>query len=132
MSTFFKRIRQQWAVYWPCTSYDEDGKPLWGDPMKVKVRWEGIIQQYTDTKGQLRVSNSEVAMPPEKELGAAPTIDGVLWQIPGTRQEQANFTVPDDVPFPTDPMKNPGASLIHLVETTPNLRARDFFVTAIL
>lgn len=129
--SIYTRLRRQWAVYWPCTGYDDNGKPIHGDPEKIKVRWDDLTQIYTDAKGTQRASNAEVIVPTDKD-GNELTLDGFLWKIPGTKSEQEAFQVPDDLTSPDDPASIKGAWLIRLLQITPNLKANKFLRSVML
>lgn len=126
--SIYTKLPHQWAVYWPCTGYDDSGNPIHGTPVKIKCRWDDLTQMYTDAKGQERASNAEVIV--LEDL----TLDGALWLIPGTRAEQEAFDVadPDDLPSPDDPLGRTEAYLIRLRQKTPNIRATQFLRSVML
>jgi hypothetical protein len=57
---FLKRMRKQWAIYWPPPQPDGCGGYTFTDPLAVKVRWENMAEEFTDSGGQRQFSKSIV------------------------------------------------------------------------
>jgi len=50
----------QTAVYWERLTPDGLGGWTWEDPVEIAVRWESIVEKYTDVNGVERRSQAKV------------------------------------------------------------------------
>ena len=117
------RCQRGTCVYWPPGSeassqgrnYDDYGKPLYGDPVEMTCRWDGISKEFIDPKGDRQVSNSIVITQYETKVG------GVLFN--GTLAEATDLD---------NPKNNEDAWEIKQVQNTPNLRYTEYLYRAYL
>jgi hypothetical protein len=73
--SIISRMRKQDAVYWPRTGTDRFGKPVLGEPIAVKCRWEekGVLYNFGKA-GEQAVSNAEIYVDQELDEG------GYIWK----------------------------------------------------
>jgi len=110
-----KKMRKQFAVYWPPQGVNDYGDPTWSDPVQLKVRWEDIEEVLVTARGETKESKSRVFVGQDVEEG------GVLWQ--GTLASLTTLT---------EPFKNKGAGQIFAVTKAPDLKVKDFLRVAYL
>lgn len=113
--SLISRMRKQLAVYWSSQKFDDFGQPIPLEPVEIKCRWEDVQVEYLTKDGTKQVSNSVVYVDRDVEL------DGFLWL--GELSELTSQTVPE---------QNEGAHRIKQVNKIPNLKAKEFLITAIL
>lgn len=111
--SLIKRMRKQYAVYWPPSENDDFGQPIPQEPIEIRCRWEDVQEEYQDLKGEKHVSNAIVYVDRELE------IDGYLWEGKLSELESE------------EPVEA-GAYEIKKVNKLPNLRATEFLRTVIL
>jgi hypothetical protein len=112
---FMPNVLKQKAVYWPPEGTTGGGATIYGEAVQIKCRWEDISEEYTDTAGDTKISNSKVMVDRKLEVG------GVLW-----------LGALVDVPSSTDPMSNDGAYEIKKFNSVPSFNGKKFARTAIL
>lgn len=54
------RMLRQYAVYWPPAGLDNFGKPQYGTPIEIKVRWEDCNTEVLSAEGEKTLSNAKV------------------------------------------------------------------------
>ena len=54
------RMLKQTAVYWAPSGVDEFGKPTWEEPEEISCRWEDVVEEYIDYKGDKQISAAKV------------------------------------------------------------------------
>jgi len=113
--SLIKKMRKQSAVYWPKVGIDDQGNTKFGPPIQIKCRWEDVHEEFTDLVGVVKVSNSKVYVDRDTNEG------GVLWQ--GTLSQ---------LDSQTDPFKQKKAYVIQSFSRLPNLKAKEFLLTATL
>lgn len=110
MASAIARKLKQYATYWPPASQADDfGKPVYEDAIEIKCRWEDGQEQYTDLKGQIRVSTAIVYV--DRDL----LIGGVL--ALGKKKAMTSLV---------DPFAMAGAREIQTWNKVPNRTATDF------
>lgn len=107
------RMLKQDAVYWPPASRDKYGRPGVGTPVAIRCRKEDINLQFTDLRGELRVSNAMFYVSRDVELG------GYLW-------------LGELADAPSDPREHQGAYEIKQFMTIPKLNMRETLRQAIV
>ena len=107
---------RQTAVWWPLASsesagieVDQYGHPVYASPIEVDCRWEDRIEQFTDGRDILRMSQAIVYVDRDMEIG------GVL--MLGTE---------DDITDESDPLRNEGAYEIQRFDKMPDFKCRRF------
>lgn len=63
----------QYAVYWPCTGYDNQGDPTFGSPVSIRVKWEQDTRLLTNPDGSPTAVTTTVFV--DRDL----VEDGKLW-----------------------------------------------------
>lgn len=110
-----RRIRKQDAVYWPVTGTSSTGKPTYGAPVAIKVRWTEIARKFVAPDGNERVSRARVIVDRQMQP---------LWLI--------KLGALNTVQFPGEPLRNRGVEEIQQFEAVPDRLAKHFLYTAIL
>jgi len=108
-----KKVLRQTAVYWAPPTQDENGEMTYGSPVEIKCRWEDIVTNFIDTKGDEQTSSAVVMV--DRDINTK----GVLWL----------GLLTDAQPQPFD---NPGAYEIKKFDKLPDFKAKDFVRTAYL
>lgn len=54
--------RHQTAVLWEATGFDEFGNVTVSSPVELKVRWQSIRQELTQTDGTVKATDSSVVV----------------------------------------------------------------------
>lgn len=120
--SIIKRMRKQWAMYFPIERIDRYGKPVHSkEPIEIKCRWDEVSEEFVNEQGQTVLSAAKVY--PDRILEKG----GLLWQ--GTAVEFAlvpwnkNTTPPSDLDdvYP-----------IRQFQRIPNLKAKEFLLIAVL
>jgi hypothetical protein len=62
--------RYQRAVLWPFADYGDDGRPLVGDPVEVRVRWTWEQRQAANAQGQPIMTSATVVVDRDVALGS--------------------------------------------------------------
>lgn len=110
-----KKMRRQFAVYWPPIGTDDEGEFVYGDPVEIKCRWEDDATDYIDAKSTTEINVTKVYCDRVVKVG------GMLW-----RGRLA------DLSSQSDPKSNENASEILKYSEIPNLKAKDFLRIATL
>lgn len=113
--SLIKSMRRQYAVWWKVIRFDMAGQPVYGLPIEVKCRWTDHRLQFTNAAGEIAISNSQVFV--DREMST----QDVLW-----KGRLANVT------SQVDPFLNEGARKIEAFNNTPNLKASEFLLEAVL
>lgn len=119
--SLIKRMRKQRAMYFASTGQDRFGKMKYADPVEIRCRWEERSQEYVTDAGQEKLSNAVVYVDRRMKEGE------LLWQ--GTAEEFAALK--------WDKLKTPAENIddvfpIQQFQRLPNLKAKEFLLTAIL
>jgi hypothetical protein len=109
------KVRKQKAVYWPMTSWDNFGQPMYGTAVELRVRWDASTEEFLAQDGQRKLSNAVVM------TGQDVTVGGILML-----GELTTSVVTDD------PRANDGAFEIMRFDKTPTLKATKFLREAYL
>ena len=115
------RMRKQTAVYWPPKEIGEDGQPVPGEAVELKVRWEDSAEEFITRAGTRRVSASIVYVPVVNEEGEEVKEGGWLW-----------LGALENITDQTQPLNNDGAMSIQKFEKIPKLNGRKFIRIAYL
>lgn len=114
--------RRQTAVYWPLqgedsggSDFDGYGKPLYSDPIEIRVRWEDKNEQILLSDGTTYFSRATIT------TGIDVVLDGALFLGELT-----------DLTSESDPLSNNGAWPIKKFDKLPNLKNTEILRTAFL
>lgn len=107
------RMLKQTAVYWPPAGYDKYGAREIGTPVEIRCRKEDVLLQFTDIRGELKISNSVFYVSQDVALG------GYLWL--GALADA-----------PSNPKTHQGAYEIKQFMTVPKLNMREILRQAIV
>ena len=120
--SIIKKMRKQTAVWWPLAGinsggydYDEDGQPLYADPVQIDCRWENVNTEILLPNGTTYISKSTVYV--DRDV----TISGLLMR-----------GVLADITDAANPRQNEGVWEIMRFDDLPNLKATEFLKTAFL
>jgi len=123
MSIITKMLRMD-GVYWPPQGSDDNGQPVWGNPVALKVRWEASAVEFINPDGRAEMSKALVYVSADVEVG------GVLWLA-------VTPTVANGAPPPLQqiapskqPYDNPDAAEVRRFDKLPDLKCRRFLRTA--
>jgi hypothetical protein len=113
--SIIKKMRKQYAVYWPPLGPNQSGMQTYGEPVEIRCRWEDDDFAFVDSKGTTVASTTSVF--PDRIL----EVGGILWK--GRLL---------DVPSQSDPLSNENSDEIIKFGELPNLRAKEFLWKATL
>lgn len=113
--SIIKKMRKQNAVYWAFDKVDQFGKKSFISPVQIKCRWDGVIEEFLDSTGEIRMSKAKVYVDRDTPVG------GVLM-----------LGLIADITDSVNIKENEGAWEIRRFDTTPNLKATEFLLTAML
>lgn len=114
MSLIVKMLRQQ-AVYWPLLRLDATGAAVCGEPVQIKVRWEGGFQQVLNAQGELSMAKAKIYV--DRDV----TVGGFL-----------RLGVLQDTDYNLNPALVPGAERVIAFNSLPNMKATLFLRMAFL
>jgi len=56
-----KRFLKQTATYWPVISdADQFGRPVYGDPVEIRCRWDETCEEFIDSRGSKQMSRAKI------------------------------------------------------------------------
>lgn len=115
------KVLKQTAVYWPPDGLDAFGRILFGTPVQVKCRWDGVLdkQVYNGTGAPQLVDGSTFVPTASIMVDRDMATDGMLCL--GTLEEFGD----------SNPKELDGAVVIRQFQKIPNLRATEFVRIAI-
>jgi hypothetical protein len=119
LANVLKRFTKQTMVYWPKTGSDGYGKPVYGDPVLVAVRWE-------DKQMEVILPDNRKVMVKARLLLASPVLAGSLVMLGTLEDWQALPT------YPSMPTVNQGGREVILDNATPDIKAQSFVYEAYL
>lgn len=106
------RVLVQDAVYWPPVSNDDQGQPVYGDPVGIKCRWTDSVEEVLMPNGRTVRTLADLMVDRDVELG------GVMRQ-----------GLVEDLDDPQSPFGNSGVGEIVKFDKLPNRRATEFLRT---
>ena len=110
-----KRMRRQVAVYWAKSGTDDYGQPIKVTPVEIKCRWEDIVEEFIDPDDNPQMSKSVVYVDRTVDIGGVLMLGTLTSGV-----DQAN------------PKENDGAWEIKQFNSLPDLKAKEFLLTAYL
>jgi hypothetical protein len=110
ITKFIEKVCVQTAVYWGSPSPDGFGGQEYDNPVEISCRWDDVINQVTNNKGEELVSGAMVLLTQEVD------VDGYLYL--GTLEELKK--IPEPIPQT--------ARMIIKLEKTPLFRSTNEFV----
>lgn len=94
ISKFIESICVQPAVYWAPGTPDGYGGMSFGSPTAISVRWDEKTQLVINQTGQQVVSNAEIFVTSEKEVGGLIYLGALTdWQTGGTHYQKPPLTI---------------------------------------
>lgn len=109
-----KKMRKQWAVWWPKGANDEFGTVAWGDPVEIKVRWEDREGKIISKQQEIVPSMSTVYVDRDMNIGDRLMLGRL------------------DTNTPPNPMETRDAYEIQGWEKLPDFKAKQFLRIATL
>lgn len=109
-----ERVMNQTAVYWGVREFNENGEPVFKEPIEIPCYWRQIQEVYVDRLQNQQMSNAKVIVDRDVDL------DGQLWQ--GELQILESHV----------PNQNPGAYAIRKFDKIPDRRGKKFYREATL
>ena len=103
-------MRRQKCVWWPLDSFDDNGQPTYETPVEIDCRWEDVVQEFVDNKGNRNVSKSVVYVDRDMKVGGVL----LLGELDSGSIDEEN------------PLQNEGAFEIRQVSKIPNLKNTEY------
>ena len=120
MSIITRMLRQD-AVYWPHQGDDDNGQPVWGNPVAVKVRWEASSIEFINPDGRSELSKALVYI----NIDVAEA--GVLWLARTPIKGDSSIPpVLEQINPSLQPYDNPDAAEIRRFDKMGDFRCRKF------
>lgn len=99
------------AIYWPPSAPDSFGKPQFGTPCEVAVRWENKVEEFLTPEGETKFSHAVVYSILDFDVNGALLFGSLTMDV-------------DQV----DPFANTGAHLIRSFAKLPFLKSTTRFL----
>jgi hypothetical protein len=115
--SLISKMRRQTAVYWARTGTNDRGRAVFDNPVELRVRWDGVVEEFVSPDGRTGLSHAKVY------VGEDVTLGGILWL--GTL---ADLTDAQEAA----PLTITGAYEIRRFDTIPNMKATEFLRIATL
>lgn len=106
--SIIKKMRKQFATWWPLGPVDEFGAKSFGEPVTIKCRWVDQAGEFVDARGFSINSNATVYVDRKMKIGDK------------LKQGAA------DSETPLSPLEDRLAFEIQAFEVVPNLKAKEF------